>query len=504
VAPLRPGFFQRLWEHLHCDPHKLPYAWVQENGRLCCRLRPVSPEQRSWLETEHVADFPEIELRILVLPRLQPLLAEVIFPPSMSFQAAKEYIYRELQELPVHAASHSLRWIEEAERVALHIADPDAAGATCVSLEPGVRELVGPRSGGVRRPAPSADRSADAGPVPWHTCRVEFDRAAGWDRSRSEEWIRRHLGLRDLGRTVRLDVPRRMNPPLAAVVSDLLFDGNECCAYRLAGNLAGPPGDGDGFHSTPNGHTFAIEFVPVPLLGPEPGGKRAGDSRWGKSDTGRQNLAPPRRSLPSKGGAGLELDLASARHGDRLPTELRPHLPNRGFVNYIEAQAVVRKLESLAADPSLEAAGAGEPGKPVVAVLALYPAQAELIRLLIRQSPLLTSRRLVVEADTPGAFRHRESAIVLLSLTRSHSHRAVSFGEGPHGLALALTRARARLIVFGDPGTLARRSQWEGPLDHLDEVAAARERKLVAQLLRYLQGQGRHSEEFHLCEGSSP
>jgi hypothetical protein len=104
--------------------------------------------------------------------------------------------------------------------------------------------------------------------------------------------------------------------------------------------------------------------------------------------------------------------------------------------------------------------------------------------------------------DVPGAFRQREAPIVLLSLTRSHSHRAVSFGEEPQTLAQGLTRARCRLIIFGDPGTLARRGQWEGPLDHLDEMAAGRERRLIGQLLRYLQGHGPHAEVFHLCEGS--
>jgi hypothetical protein len=50
-------------------------------------------------------------------------------------------------------------------------------------------------------------------------------------------------------------------------------------------------------------------------------------------------------------------------------------------------------------------------------------------------------------------------------------------------VALALTRAADRLLVFGDPGTLSRRAQWGGPLDHLDEAAAARERGLVGRLL---------------------
>jgi hypothetical protein len=103
--------------------------------------------------------------------------------------------------------------------------------------------------------------------------------------------------------------------------------------------------------------------------------------------------------------------------------------------------------------------------------------------------------------DGPSAFRQREFPLVLVSLTRSHGHRAVSFGEEPPHLALALTRARTGLVVFGDPGTLARRGQWEGVLDHLDEAAAAREGAVVGALLAYLQGAGRHGRAFRFCEG---
>ena len=80
----RPGIFQRLWQHVHCDPRRLPYAWTYEKDRLCCRLHPVSAEQQQWLAIERVADFPDIELRILSAPRCQPVLAEIVFPPSFS------------------------------------------------------------------------------------------------------------------------------------------------------------------------------------------------------------------------------------------------------------------------------------------------------------------------------------------------------------------------------------------------------------------------------------
>jgi superfamily I DNA and/or RNA helicase len=138
----------------------------------------------------------------------------------------------------------------------------------------------------------------------------------------------------------------------------------------------------------------------------------------------------------------------------------------------------------------------------VVAVLALYPAQAGLIRQLLHQNPILTGLEDAIEITIPTMFRQREAAVVLLSLTRSHTHRAVAFGSGPQALAGAMTRARSKVILFGDPGTLVRRSQWDGPLEHLDENAAARERQLITRLVQYLEGCGCHVQAAHSRQGS--
>jgi hypothetical protein len=453
AAPGRAVVFHRLWQHLHCDPSHLPYTWQREQGGLCCRLRPVAPEQRQWLERESLADFPEIELRILTQPRVPPALAEVVFPPSLSAPQAKEFIYRELQELAVQARAGCLRWRADADRLTVGLCDCGTAGGAAVALGEGVREVLCP---------------TDDPATPALTCHLEFDSAAGWTRPRAEDWLWSHLHVRDRQRTALLETPHRHTPALAAVLSDGLL----ATPFRTAG-AGSPASPGD----------LALEFVAVPPLQ-----RRGHDSRSQQGD--RRRKEAPRVT----GGAGLELDLAATRHGgDRLPADLRLTLPHRGVVNYFEAQTVVRVLEELLAAPE-------SPGR--VGVLALYPAQAELIRQLVRRSPKLAAAAATIEVDVPAAFRQREVDVAVVSLTRSHSHRAVPYGDGPAALLLALTRARRRLVVVGDVGTLARRVQWQGALDHLDEAAAATEVRLLSHFLRYVQGQGRHPDAFQLSEGS--
>jgi hypothetical protein len=412
----------------------LPYRWQRDGGRLSCRLRPLTDGQRLFLTSEFVADRPDVELRIAAPPGHEPFLAEVLFPPSMSIAEAKEYIFRELAELPASACGHGYCWAEDAERVLLRLGDVPAASAVPVALAEGVCELV-------------------TGEGAWHTCCIEFDRRAGWSLPQAEEWAREHLGVRDTGRTLRLVAPHRMCAHIAGFLGDVLFRGE---------GLALP--------DVPPGAAAAVEFVPVPALG-------GGDRRGGR-------------------GAGLEADLADVPHGDRLPGEVRAALPAHGLVNYSEAAAVVRSLERMAA--------ARPDGKaPAVAVVALYPAQAELIRLLIGRSPRLSAGALCVRVDVPAALREEEWDTVLVSLTRSHAHRAVTFGDGPALLGVALTRARRRLVVFGDVGTLARRAQWAGAVDHLDESAAERERDVVLRLLDYIHGHGPHREAFVVAQGGA-
>jgi superfamily I DNA and/or RNA helicase len=168
-----------------------------------------------------------------------------------------------------------------------------------------------------------------------------------------------------------------------------------------------------------------------------------------------------------------------------LPAELRAALPRQGIVNLAEARAVVQALEALAAEAARSSSREAQ-AAPAVAVISLFPAQVELLRLLIHRSAALAGAPLRIEVGLPSAFHQREASVVLIALTRSHVSRAVPFSDSPQALLLALTRPAARLVLFGDPGTLARRSQWYGGLDHLDEAAGPMEQSLIAHLLIHL------------------
>jgi hypothetical protein len=488
AGQLPAGPFHRLWPELALDLRRLPYRWTVERGRFRCRFQEVPVDARQWLEIERVADRPEVELHILALPKALSSLAEIVFPPSFSLSQAKAYVYRELEELALAPAGRSMAWTEESDKVVLQLSDALNAEVLPCTLEPGVREYVAAMESGV---------AGNAG-ISWQTARLEFDRAATWDRVRAEQWLSRYLDVHDLGRTVQLSVSQRMHPELAVFVSHVLLRNGYQSPIALvcdgAPVTARPTGG--------NGRVPHVEFVAVPPLRRQEVHARR-DGR-GKRPSSTAAPAPLPAVLPSTG-AGLEVALNDARHRERLPRELRPRCSS-GFANHTEAQAVVGALEALARSKggACPCGGASPSDHHEIAVVALYPGQVELIRILVAQSQALKSADLTIEFGTPDVFRECDFPIVLLSLTRSPAHRAVSFGEDPRMLELALTRARARLILFGDAGALARRGDWTGSVDPLDEAASEREHQVVTRLVEYVRGRGHNPHTFQLRESAAP
>ncbi len=467
----RTGPFHRLCQVLHASPRALPFRWSRSESRLCCRLRPVPDDLRSSIQSEPVVDCPEIELFILAPPRQEPQLVEVHFPLTTPAGEAKSFILRELQEVAAHARGSAFVWSTAPDALLVQMGDVVAEawqGYERACLEEGVCEVV--RTGD--------DRTA------FETLGFEFSLAAGWTRARAESWLGKHLNFHDLGRTAYLGRLHRSCPVLASFLDASLF-------RRQGPLLSAAESDG------------SVRFVAVPSA---------------KDSDGRH-------PGPS-GGAGLETDLTQPASAERLPAEFRNALPRQGLVNYPEALAVVRTLETLLSDDAFRAEasvwqrhqfpatcgradtpadacqGRTATHSPVIVLTALYESQVRLLRTLVNQSAPLRQAGLTrlgegrfhlpgadaldIVVESPPGLRQRECLVLLLSLTRSHSHRAVAFGEQPGWLPLALTRACGRLLLLGDPGTLARRTQWHGAVDHLDETAGERERELIDSLLRCL------------------
>jgi hypothetical protein len=352
-------------------------------------------------------------------------VCEVSFPEQTPIAEARAFIRSELDELAVEPAAPAAYWSEEAGKLVLSLCGDLPAEVQSVPLLAGVEEQLIP-----------CTRLRDC--PGWHTARLVFDTAQGWDRARADEWAKANLALRDLGRTAYLAFSHRAAAPLAAFLSE--------CLYR------GPV-------PAPSAH---VEFVPVP----EPTGKAQ---------------APNGRPRPARG-ANLEVDLASLRGPHpAVPPEAQAHLPASGVINPAEAQAVLAWLTRHLADgPFRDEALAWHQctGQPAIIVLSASRAQVALLRAML--GPFVEAS--LVEAHDVEGFRGRECYAAVVSLVRSLGTQAPPFSGHPDDLVCLLTRGCSRLVLFGDPGSMLRRGQWYGPLEHQDDHAGPQEQALLQSL----------------------
>lgn len=432
-AAAKPGVLQRLWQTLHADLAHLPYSWRQEKGQLICQLRPLTSQERSRLERECLADSPDIELHILNVPRAEPLLAQVAFPAGTSLFDAKEFIFRELQEIPLQTAGRN-GWVEEhADQFLWRMLPDSPADCLAVNLELGLRERI----------------------TGSQTVCLEFSKSH-WSRGQVADWTQRRFRHRDLGRTVFLQVPHRMQPALARWVDDVLFPGT-LAAHSSSEKTAT---QGGGMNQRP------VTFMAITPAKPAQNGAGHGHK-------------------PAREPVGLEIDLAANKAGERVPQDLLAGLPRHGYANYREAQAVVSILENLAKDQP----------QTCCHVLAFFPGQVELIRRLLSRSTALAGRN--VQVGLPSQLAQEQCQAAIVSLTRSNGQKSGIFVAEQADPILALTRARERLILVGDPDTLLRWSQSSEPAESADP---GRDKAWVRRLASYVRGHGSHQAAFHLCD----
>ncbi len=178
--------FAKLWRLLHRPETPATYQWSHTSDGYVCSLRPLAPADRPFLESERLADFPEIELRILSIPKQPPRLAQVAFPASLSAVDAKTFIYRELQEAAVDRVDRPKQFLDTPERFTIVWECPETPTEETVDLEPGLREAICVHGNQLT------------------TCHIEFDKSAGWTQPKINDWLRRHIPTLDAPRTADL------------------------------------------------------------------------------------------------------------------------------------------------------------------------------------------------------------------------------------------------------------------------------------------------------------
>jgi ATP-dependent RNA/DNA helicase IGHMBP2 len=93
---------------------------------------------------------------------------------------------------------------------------------------------------------------------------------------------------------------------------------------------------------------------------------------------------------------------------------------------------------------------------PTVGIVSPYRRQVDLLRELLQHSSVLTAYGDKISVNTIDSFQGQERDIIYIGLTRSNADNKIGFLADIRRMNVAMTRARKKLVVIGDSGTLAR------------------------------------------------
>ncbi|OOG78051.1 AAA domain-containing protein [Algoriphagus sp. A40] len=112
-----------------------------------------------------------------------------------------------------------------------------------------------------------------------------------------------------------------------------------------------------------------------------------------------------------------------------------------------------------------------------IGLIAPYSAQVRMLRNLIFDTyefPNLKAFADLITIDTVDGFQGQERDLMLISLTRSNDKGEIGFLSDTRRMNVALTRAKRKLILIGDSGTLAQNPFFDSLLRYFEAKGAYR------------------------------
>jgi superfamily I DNA and/or RNA helicase len=105
-----------------------------------------------------------------------------------------------------------------------------------------------------------------------------------------------------------------------------------------------------------------------------------------------------------------------------------------------------------------------------VGIISPYKVQTQYLRQQIRKREEFRPFRQVISVNTVDGFQGQERDIILISLVRSNDNGQIGFLSDLRRMNVAMTRARMKLIVFGDKDTLQHHTFYRKLIQYVEEV----------------------------------
>ena len=105
-----------------------------------------------------------------------------------------------------------------------------------------------------------------------------------------------------------------------------------------------------------------------------------------------------------------------------------------------------------------------------VGVISPYRAQVQYLRQLLRKREFFKSFRHHISVNTVDGFQGQERDIIVISLVRSNDEGQIGFLRDLRRMNVAITRARMKLIILGDPATMTRHPFYRKLYEYVESL----------------------------------
>ncbi len=140
---------------------------------------------------------------------------------------------------------------------------------------------------------------------------------------------------------------------------------------------------------------------------------------------------------------------------------------NHGRINKAEAELVLSTLKNYIEKIGKERFLAE---RLDVGIISPYKVQTQYLRQQIRKREEFRLFRQVISVNTVDGFQGQERDIILISLVRSNDNGQIGFLSDLRRMNVAMTRARMKLIIFGDKATLQHHAFYRKLIQYVERL----------------------------------
>ena len=108
-----------------------------------------------------------------------------------------------------------------------------------------------------------------------------------------------------------------------------------------------------------------------------------------------------------------------------------------------------------------------------VGVISPYRAQVQYLRHLVKRDTFFKPYRSLISINTVDGFQGQERDVILISLVRSNDDGQIGFLRDLRRMNVAITRARMKLIILGNPDTMTRHPFYRKLYEYIEALREA-------------------------------